>query len=79
MFQVQYIYRLKEGTGELNHYLGDKIYKVKIEKGRIFWCMSSEDYVTNKINNLEETLDKDILSPLKFFGNKYGKQPFPLS
>ena len=39
--------------------------------------MTSMEYVTNAIHNLEDTLARDGAQPLKIFGKKAGENPFP--
>ena len=41
--------------------------------------MTSEEYVTNAINDQEETLEKGGLEPLNVFGNKYRDRTFLVS
>ena len=81
MQEIEKIYRLKEGSvGEPDRYLGANIDKVQLEDGGIVWSMTSmtsKEYLTNAIKNLEDTLEKDGVSPLKVFGKKSGERPFP--
>lgn len=71
-------YRLKDDSvGEPDRYLGANVEKVQLEDGRITWSMHSREYVSNAIDNLEESLRRDGVSPLKVFGKKAGERPFP--
>ena len=78
MNNIREIYMLKYGVGEQNQYLGANIQKLQLEDGRINWSMTSEDYVTNAIKNLEETLEKFGVATLEIFGKKGVGRPFPI-
>ena len=39
--------------------------------------MKSREYVTNEIQNLEDTLARDGAEPLNIFGKKAGERLFP--
>ena len=72
------VYRLKDGSvGEPGRYLGANIEKVKLDDGSVVWSMTSREYVTNAIQNLEDTLSLDGAQPLKIFGKEAGERPFP--
>ena len=74
------VYRLKYGSvGEPDIYLGSDIEKIQLDDGSLAWSMMSREYVTNAIQNLEETLARDVAQPLKIFGKKAREKPFPLN
>ena len=78
MNRLEEVYRLKDGSvGEPDRYLGDNIKKVQLYDGSVAWSMTSREYVTNAIQNLEDTLARDGAQPLNIFGNKAGERPFP--
>ena len=39
--------------------------------------MTSREYFTKEIQNLEDTLARDGAEPLNIFGKKAGERPFP--
>ena len=72
------VYRLKDSSvGEPNRYLRDEIEKVHMDDSSVSWSMTSREYVTNAIRNLEDTLACDGTQPLKILGKKSGGRPFP--
>ena len=72
------VYRLKDSSvGETNRYIGANIEKVQLDDGSVAWSMKSGEYVTNSIQNLEDTLARDGAKPLMIFGNKAGERLFP--
>ena len=74
------VYRLKDGSvGEPDRYLGANIEEVRLDDGSVAWSMTSRDYVTNEIQNLEDMLARDGDQPLKIFGKTAGESPFPLN
>ena len=78
MNRLSEVYRLKDGSvGELNRYLGANIEKVQLDDGSVAYSMTSREYVTNAIQNLEDMLTHDGAQPLKIFGKKAGEKPFP--
>ena len=71
-------YRLKEDSlGSPDRYLGANVDRVQLKDGRVAWSMSSHEYVTNAIKNLEDELERDKVQPLKVFGKRAGERPFP--
>ena len=80
MNRLAKVYRLKDGSvGEPERYLGANIEKVQLDDGSVACSMMSMDYVTNTIQNLEDTLARDGAHPLKIFGKKAGERPFTLN
>ena len=51
--------------------------KIQLDDGSVAWPMTSSEYVTNAIQNLEDTLARDGAQPLKIFVNMAGEMPFP--
>ena len=67
------VYRLKDGSvGEPKRYLGANIEKVQLDYGSVSWPITSREYVTNSIHNLENTLTHDDAQLLNIFGKKAG-------
>ena len=80
MNRLSEVYKLKDGiVGEPDRYLSSNIEKVQLDEGSVVWSMTSREYVTNVIQNLEDTLARDSAQPLKIFGTKAGERPFPLN
>ena len=72
------VYRLNDDSvGEPDRYPGTNIGKVQLDDGSVARSMTSIEYVTNAIHNLEDTLASDGAQPLKIFGKKVGERPFP--
>ena len=74
MNNIRDIYRLKCGVVEPYRYLETNIQRFQFEYGRIIWSITREDYVSNEIDSLEETLEKYGLDPLRVFGKKVGER-----
>ena len=73
MNRLAEVYRLNDvSVGEPNRYLSANIEKVQLDEGSVAWSMTSREYVTNLIQNLEYMLDCDGAQPLKIFGKKAG-------
>ena len=73
MNRLAEVYRLNDGiVGEPDIYLGANIEKIQLDDGSVAWSMTSSEYVTNAIQNLEDTLARDGAQPLKIFGKKSG-------
>ena len=53
------IYRLKEGFGPPDQYLGANVEKVQLEDGRVFWSTNCVDYLKSAIENLYNTLGEN--------------------
>lgn len=79
MNQLEVQYRLKDKAEIPGRYLGANIDKVQLHDGTLAWSMSSHEYLTNAIANLEEQLVQDKASPLKTYGNRSGERPFPIT
>jgi hypothetical protein len=79
MSQLEGIYRLKDKAEAPDRYLGANIDKVQTTDGNIAWSMSSHEYLTNAIKNLETQLEKEGVPPLKTYGKRNGDRPFPAS
>lgn len=77
MKQVNEVYRLKDGYGRPDRYLGANIERVELsESGDILWSATCRDYVHSAIKNLEETLEAEGKS-LKSYSRKSQDRPFP--
>ena len=73
MNRLAEVYRLKDGSvGEPDRYIGANIERIQLDDGSVAWSMTSSEYVTNAIQNLEDTLARDGAQPLKIFGKKAG-------
>ena len=69
-------YRLKDGTGEPDRYLGGNIERVQTEDGSIVWSLSCHDYLSNAIKQVQtELAQKNVI--LKEFGT--GLRPYRAS
>ncbi len=79
MESLQSIYRLKDVAEAPDRYLGANVDKVQLSDGRVAWSMSSYEYLTNAIANLETQLEKDKAPPLRTYGKRNGERPFPAS
>ena len=78
MNELSKAYRLKDDSlGRPDRYLGANIDRVQMADGAIYWSMTSKEYVTNAISNVEKLLEDDGANPLKVFGKKAGERPFP--
>ena len=53
------IYRLKEGFGPPDQYLGANVEKVQLEDGQVFWSTNCVDYLKSAIENLYNTLGEN--------------------
>ena len=71
-------YRIKDKAEAPVRYLGTNIDKMQLSGGDIVWSMSSYDYLSNAITNLEKNLVKDRANSGKVYGNRSGKCPFPV-
>ena len=76
MDKLNSIYRLKDGVGSPDRYLGANIDQVQLEDGTITWSMTCVDYLTGAIKNVDDMLKLDGAA-LKMFGD--GKRPFTSS
>jgi hypothetical protein len=69
-------YELKEGSvGPPDRYLGANVERVQLNDGREVWAMSSKDYLTAAISNVEAMRKLDGEPPLKVYGDC--KRPYP--
>jgi len=70
------MYELKEGSvGPPNRYLGANVERVQLGDGRETWAMSSKDYITSAVANVESMRKMDGEPPLKVYGDC--KRPYP--
>jgi hypothetical protein len=70
------MYELKEGSvGPPTRYLGANVERVQLGDGRETWAMSSKDYITSAISNVESMRKMDGEPPLKVYGDC--KRPNP--
>ncbi len=74
MGKLSKLYRLKDGTGELDRYLGGNIERVQTDDGSIAWSLSCHDYLSNAIRQVQSELAQKNLK-LKEFGT--GLRPYP--
>ena len=72
-------YRLKNDSEPPDRYLGANTDKVQLSDGDIAWSMSSYDYISNAIKNLELMLEKEKTRPLRTYGKRSGERPFPVT
>ena len=77
MTRLESIYRLKDVAEAPDRYLGANIDKVQLTDGTPAWSMSSHEYLTSAIANLDEQLEKDNAPPLRKYGKRNGERPFP--
>ena len=53
------IYRLKEGFGPPDQYLGENVEKVQLKDGRVVWSTNCVDYLKSAIDNVDNSLGVD--------------------
>ena len=53
------IYRLKEGFGPPDQYLGENVEKVQLKDGRVVWSTNCVDYLKSAIDNVDNSLRVD--------------------
>ena len=53
------IYRLKEGFGPPDQYLGANVDKVQLKDGRVVWSTKFVDYLKSAIENVHNSLGLD--------------------
>jgi hypothetical protein len=68
---------LKDKAETPDRYLGENIDKVQLSDGGVRWSMSSCEYITSAINNLDTELEKEKSAPLCTYGKRAGERPFP--
>ena len=74
IYSLASIYALKQGSmGPPDRYLGENIYRVQTNDGKVVWETHSEDYYKAAIENLDKTLKADGKS-LSQYGN--GRRPY---
>ena len=74
MTELSKLYRLKDGTGEPDRYLGGNIERVQTQDGSVAWSLSCHDYLNNAIQQIKNELSQKDLT-LKQFGT--GLRPYP--
>ena len=77
MEELEKMYRLKDKAEAPERYLGANIDKVQLSDGDEKWSMSSHEYLSSAIENLEAELAKEKAQPLRKYGKKAGERPFP--
>jgi len=68
------VYRLKDGVGTPDRYLGGNIERVQTSNGSVAWSLSCYDYLINAIKQVKDELSQRDLT-LKQFGT--GLRPYP--
>jgi len=68
------VYRLKDGVGTPDRYLGGNIERVQTSNGSVAWSLSCYDYLINAIQQVKDELSQRDLT-LKQFGT--GLRPYP--
>ena len=76
MDALNIIYRLKEGFGTPDQYLGANVYKLHLKDGRVIWSTNCVDYLNSAIENFDNILGVDKTA-LKNYG--YGHRPYSSS
>ena len=67
------LYRLKEGFGPPDRYLGANVEKVQLKDGRVVWSTNCVDYLKSAIENVDNSLGVDKTA-LKNYGD--GHRPY---
>ena len=73
---ISQYYRLKDGSGEPDRYLGGNIEKAQLYDGTTAWSMTCVDYLKGAIQNVDSMLKESNVA-LKGFG--HGRRPYPSS
>ena len=73
MNALNMIYRLKEGFGPPDQYLGANVEKVQLKYGRVVWSTNCVGYLKSAIENFDNLLGVDK-AVLKTYG--YGHRPY---
>ena len=68
------VYRLKDGSGPPERYLGSNIERVQLPDGSTTWSMTCVDYLRAALENIDNTL-KESDTSLKSVGD--GKRLYP--
>ena len=76
MKRLSTFYRLKDGVGAPDRYLGANIEKVQLSDGKEVWSMTCVDYLKGAIRNVNNMLEESNTA-LKTFGN--GHRPYESS
>ena len=76
MKAINEIYRLKDGAGPPDRYLGANVEKVQLQDGSVAWSTTCVDYLKGAIENVDKML-KEADTSLKKFGD--GHRPYPSS
>jgi len=74
MKKLGQVYRLKDGVGTPERYLGGNIERVQTSNGSVAWSLSCYDYLINAIQQVKDELSQRDLT-LKQFGT--GLRPYP--
>jgi len=74
MAKLGQVYRLKDGVGTPDRYLGGNIERVQTSDGSVAWRLSCYDYLTNAIQQVKNELNQKGLT-LKQFGT--GLRSYP--
>ena len=74
MLKIKQIYRLKEGFGTPDKYLGDNGDRFQLQDGRTVWSMHCVEYLRGAINNVDQILEGNQSSP-KSFGDVHHTYP----
>jgi len=74
MAKLGQVYRLKDGVGAPDRYLGGNLEKVQTSDGSVAWSLSCYDYLINAIQQVKNELNQKDLT-LKQFGT--GLRPYP--
>ena len=56
MDTLNMIYRLREGFGSSDRYLGANVEKAQLKDGRVVWSTNCFDYLKSTIENVENSL-----------------------
>ena len=76
MLNLNQIYRLKEGFGPPDRYIGANFDKFQLEYGRTVWSMTCVEYLCGDIKNVDLILECNKAA-LKYFGG--GHRPYSSS
>jgi hypothetical protein len=76
MKDLEKLYRLKDKAETPDRYPGANIDKVQLFDGDVRWSMSSREYLTSAINNLDTELEKEKSAPLRTYGKRAGERKF---
>ena len=76
MDALNMIYRLMEGFGTPDQYLGSNVEKVHLKDGRVVWSINCADDLKSEIDNVDNSLGVDKMA-LKNYGD--GHRPYSSS